>query len=283
MANKLTVAKFNYDQIEDKEVRGKLIYGEGQVAKLKASVANSVLALGEQLCEIRDVVAKQHSRIFLEWVESCGIGRSSAYRYMAAWEKFGKLPNLGSFEDSAMYLLSQENTPPEAFDEAQGLAKRGVQVTLTIAKELADKYKPKPPRLAAPKIEEGEFTVVTTATEAPQEDSPQAPAPPAPQKKGKAPPGDVPCPNCANRKWTDGDDGWACSKCHHPHGEPVGDRDDDEVVDERITTKKAKTRKTIEALMREFDDLGVLVPNPKEHADAIAMCKIMLNKLKGWN
>ncbi|HEY4721527.1 MAG TPA: hypothetical protein VII92_06745, partial [Anaerolineae bacterium] len=63
------------------------------------------------------------------------------------------------------------------------------------------------------------------------------------------------CPNCAGTKWTEDDTGLACSKCHHPHGEPTGGIDDD-----RVTTQRQKTVKTVEALLRAFDDLHLMLP-----------------------
>ncbi len=84
------------------------------------------------------------------------------------------------------------------------------------------------------------------------------------------------CPNCAGAKWKDDEDGVSCAKCRHPHGEPAGDADED-----RITTQRQKTVKTVEALMRAFDDLQVILAKP-EHDEAIKTCKQLLKTAKGW-
>ena len=84
------------------------------------------------------------------------------------------------------------------------------------------------------------------------------------------------CPNCAGTKWTEDDDGVSCSKCHHPHGEPAGDVDED-----RIKIQRSKTAKTVDALMRAFDDLNTMLPRPI-HDEAIAGCKVLLKLAKGW-
>jgi uncharacterized ParB-like nuclease family protein len=84
------------------------------------------------------------------------------------------------------------------------------------------------------------------------------------------------CPNCAGFKWIDDEDGVFCAKCRHPYGEPTGGVDED-----RISTQRSKTIKTVEALMRAFDDLNLLLAKP-EHKEAIATCKVLLKTAKGW-
>ena len=84
------------------------------------------------------------------------------------------------------------------------------------------------------------------------------------------------CPSCAGTKWVEAEEGVSCAKCHHPHGEPAGDVDED-----RIKTQRQKTIKTVEALMRAFDDLHTMRARP-EHSEAIADCKKLLKIAKGW-
>jgi hypothetical protein len=84
------------------------------------------------------------------------------------------------------------------------------------------------------------------------------------------------CPSCAGTKWTEDDSGVVCAKCHHPHGEPAGDVDDD-----RLKTQRQKTVKTVEALMRAFDDLQTMKAHPR-HDEAINNCKLLLKLAKGW-
>lgn len=101
------------------------------------------------------------------------------------------------------------------------------------------------------------------------------------------------CPNCAGTKWDEDDDGVSCSKCHHPWGEPAGDLDED-----RIKTQRQKTVKTVEALMRAFDDLHTMKAR-LEHSGAttwtpddvlttladmgvIQACKGLLKIARGW-
>ncbi len=84
------------------------------------------------------------------------------------------------------------------------------------------------------------------------------------------------CPNCAGTKWAEDQDGFSCVKCHHPHGEPAGDVDED-----RIKTQRQKTVKTVEALLRAFDDLQTMRARP-EHSEAIQTCKGLLKTAKNW-
>lgn len=84
------------------------------------------------------------------------------------------------------------------------------------------------------------------------------------------------CPNCAGTKWDKDEDGVSCAKCHHPHGEPAGDADED-----RLQTQRQKTVKTCEALMRAFGDLQAMKARP-EHKGAIESCKALWKVAKGW-
>jgi hypothetical protein len=84
------------------------------------------------------------------------------------------------------------------------------------------------------------------------------------------------CPCCAGEKWGENEDGVYCSKCKHPHGEPAGDVDDG-----RLATQRSKTIKTIEALMRAFDDIHLIQPKT-EHGEALTACKRLLTIAKGW-
>ena len=84
------------------------------------------------------------------------------------------------------------------------------------------------------------------------------------------------CPNCAGIRWSENDDGVVCARCNHPHGEPAGEVDGD-----RANTQRLKTIKTVEALMRAFDDLQMLLGRP-EHDEAIRTCKLLLKMAKGW-
>lgn len=85
------------------------------------------------------------------------------------------------------------------------------------------------------------------------------------------------CPNCAGTKWKSDEDGVFCARCRHPHGEATGGPDED-----RVDTQRSKLVKTLEAAMRAIDDMHLLLPKPKEHADAIATCKILLKTAKAW-
>lgn len=102
----------------------------------------------------------------------------------------------------------------------------------------------------------------------PAADGPASSAAAAPTEK---------CPNCAGTKWSEDDDGWACSKCSHPYGEPAGDVDEKSITDQR-----QKTVKTMEAALRAFDDLHGLDPRPQQHKLAISSCKNALAVAKEW-
>ena len=84
------------------------------------------------------------------------------------------------------------------------------------------------------------------------------------------------CPNCAGTTWDEDEDGVSCAKCCHPYGEPAGDVDDD-----RLKTQRQKTLKTIDALMRAFDDLQCMLARP-EHDDVISLCKSLLAVARAW-
>ena len=85
-----------------------------------------------------------------------------------------------------------------------------------------------------------------------------------------------PCPNCGSTAWEEDDEGVSCSKCHHPFGEPIGDVDE-----QRMQIQRQKTVKTIEALMRAFDDLQRMKTR-REHKQVIDTCKSLLKTAQEW-
>jgi hypothetical protein len=102
-----------------------------------------------------------------------------------------------------------------------------------------------------------------------------------PPRSGKDKPRDLgKCPNCAGTKWNEGEFGeLTCSKCNHPHGEPVGDRD---APGSTADVQRAKLVKTVEALMRAFDDMNLIIPRFNDHKEVIASCKVLLTKARAW-
>jgi hypothetical protein len=103
------------------------------------------------------------------------------------------------------------------------------------------------------------------------------PPPPASGGNGKpAKPDYGKCPNCLGTRWSEDEEGVSCAKCHHPHGEPAGGVDD-----KQLSIQRSKTVKTVEALLRAFDDLQEMVAKP-EHDEAIEGCKRLLKLAKAW-
>jgi hypothetical protein len=104
---------------------------------------------------------------------------------------------------------------------------------------------------------------------------------PRPPRSGKDKPGTGTCPCCAGKKWSQDEFGFTCAKCHHPWGEPA-DRQPEEQQD-RPGELRAKTIKTVEALMRCLDDLNIIIPKAGSHKQSIDLCKSILKTAKSWN
>lgn len=277
MSKELTNKTFDYSVCEP-EVKGKLIWYAGQVRREIVRHVESGIEMGRLLSEARDLLGKS----FREWVENeCGHAVSSAYRYISAYENFGSCPNLGQIELSAMYELTSNES---AKKRALKLADKGVKVTYTMAKKLIADATPKAKSEPVSDEPDEPETVEEQASETPAEPSEEWPFEQVdePIQAADEPQEDEPeidygkCPNCLGTKWTDDGLGVSCAKCNHPHGEPTGGADE-----ERISTQRQKTVKTIEAAMRCFDDLQLMKPYA-EHEAAIGACKALLEIAKGW-
>lgn len=240
MSTELVAKVFDYSLIEDKDDKGKLINLEGSISRRLSKTAKDMLETGQEIKTAHAILAKYKDGTFCQWVEqACDISLRTAQNYMNAFDKFGIDATVAKIEVSAMYALASPSTPNTAFTEAKKLADKGVAITQKVAKAIIKKHKPKA------------------------------------ESNGK--PDHGKCPNCGGSKWTD-DNGLACAKCHHPHGEPVGDVDED-----RVSIQRSKTVKTVEALMRAFDDLNFLSSKPRVHGEAIRLCKAALVIAREWN
>lgn len=136
----LVEARFDYAVIE-KDQQGRLRYCASEIQKQKASVAVSIMAIGEMLSVAHEQLAGYRHGTFQKWIESeCGFSKTSAYRYIDAFRVFSNCPTVGQIEDSAMYALAQKDTPEKALKEVLKLAEKGVRVTQKQAKEIIKKH-----------------------------------------------------------------------------------------------------------------------------------------------
>lgn len=253
-----------------KEEKSQLGTFEGRLIRSRRLVAAELVKHGEVLYEAQQVLAKYHEGVFLEWLASVGISKSSAYRAIDVYLGFGSFPNWENLEVSAAYTLASNE---KAKHKALTLIEKGIKVTHAMAKQLIAAVTPAPPKGdsdettpvkgAAPAgvthDREPAFPVTCVA-----DDSGVLESPRADETLGKteSPPDHGKCPVCAGTDWTEEDGEIACAKCHHPHGEPAGDPDED-----RNTTQRQKTTKTLEAVLRAFDDLQAMKPRT-EHTGA---------------
>ena len=215
-----------------------------------------------------------------------------------------------------MYELAKSET---AKRKALKLAERGVKVTHSVAKELVEEASDSEPKATRRAADSGSGdgpsrpailsppsgdTPESAATESGEDERTDSPGT-TPQETDHRPPRsgkDKPvaidygkCPNCAGTKWTSDEFGAVCAKCHQPHGEPVGDQDED-----RITMQRKKTVNTVDALIRAFDDLNARLaraehegsePPSKDYAEivkfvkrfgVIRVTKVLLKITKEW-
>jgi hypothetical protein len=225
----------------------------GYVQKSLGEATKHALETGQELASAKSAIP--HG----SWETECnrlfdGKLRTAQF-YMQFTKDFGALK---SAQKSALLML--EGT-------LKGAAK--------LAKDAARPAAPKPPSPKPAKTVEPPDVIHTAEPSAvpfdvdPPEETDVVDVPVEPVDYGK-------CPNCRGTKWTEGDDGVACAKCHHPHGECTGGVDDD-----RLATQRQKTVKTVEAAMRAFDDL-MAMKSRKEHGEAIVACKGLLQIAKRW-
>lgn len=258
--NELTTT-FDYSVVTD-EQQSALIYYAAEIQKSKNAMAEQIVGIGETLTSAQNELSNHKGGVFVQWLElECGFSKSTAYRCMAAYNVFGSFPNLGKLEVSALYVLSENSTPKKAIKSAKKLVDRGVNVTHATAKKL---------------IKEASENGESGGTASP----PPAPPPPAPE---------------ATRQ--DNDSFGPIDDVDDPFGEeeppPATTTDTPESSpsesggvgsgssSEEIKTQRAKTVKTVEALIRCFDDMNEICESD-DHDWVIRDCQNLLNTAKGW-
>lgn len=275
---------FDYSAVSA-ETKSQLIWYAAEINRQALTHVESGIEMGRLLAGARELCGS--GKAFGEWVQrECGHSLRSAYNYIAAYENFGSCANFAQLELSAMYALTKNE---QAKKRALKLADKGIKVTHDIAKQLVadanekvEESDDEPVEEVAEEADEAESDVAVESE--PDSDeiidveaaaNPSSQSPPPREPSAESVDYGV-CPNCKGKKWTVDEFGVNCAKCNHPHGEPLGDVDE-----QRIREQRSKTIKTVEAAMRAFDDLQEMRPN-SVHGDSIALCKQLLGMAKGW-
>lgn len=78
------------------------------------TIVKTVIAIGRELAAARTKFKAEHERSFCRWAtDRCGIPKTNAYRFIAAFEAFGNCPTVEQIDLSAVYLLSGAGCPEE--------------------------------------------------------------------------------------------------------------------------------------------------------------------------
>lgn len=207
--------------------------------------------IGDMLWKLKECVKQGEWTPIVE--DRCEFDIRSAQTYMKVSGGWG--------------IIEQQKVPPTSIDGCVKLIGQKGGKTKALRKSTNSGGSSKPPAAASGKDDRTDSTGTT-----PQE--------PSTGQSGSDTDNPVDlgiCPNCGGKKWTEDEFGASCAKCNHPHGEPVGDQDE-----QRVGVERSKAIKTVEALMRSVCDLGRLLPKPKEQAHLIAQCKLILTELRAW-
>lgn len=153
-SNELVARTVTAAQAKPKVVAGQLV-SEKDVNRRLAGLAKSIkshrrkaveeiLLCGQCLQEAQQLLATNKTGTFSKWLESkVGMGRSSAYRMIQIFERFGNRPTLGRYTD-ADAIRQLAAAPEAAASTAIALMEAGEMVDLKKAKELIAAAKPAP-------------------------------------------------------------------------------------------------------------------------------------------
>src|SRR5262249_5176522 len=110
-----------------------------------------ILANGREFAEARDELRHNKAGGLEGWITHHGWSKTTAYRYIQAWEEFGNLPTVGrlAIDAKALYLLSAPSTPAPAREERLARAFAGEPIARAAAREIVnnhrDEREPPPP------------------------------------------------------------------------------------------------------------------------------------------
>ena len=151
---------FDYTQL-DGDTRTTL---QDHATRLRALAQDAALGLwqmGEILADAQERLAFYGRGTFQRWVEAeADVGLRTAYRLIDVYRRFD-CDNLAqtTFAASALYVLAELSTPPQARAEALYRAQRGEAITHAKAQEMVQTYKPlpEPPPRPPPMVRTPEY------------------------------------------------------------------------------------------------------------------------------
>ena len=145
MTKELTTG-FDYDSL-DEETAGKLRYFATTGRTLLRQSVESIAKMGELLSEARKELSHRGSGTFVKWAtEEFDISKQTVFNYVNAWERClsNGWTNFQNLSHTAIYLLSEENTPAPVLKKVANLAAQNEPVRRADVQRLIDAAKPKP-------------------------------------------------------------------------------------------------------------------------------------------
>ena len=156
----VTLNTFDYSQL-DADTRATLQAHATRFGRLAQDAALGLWQMGEILADAQERLAFYGRGTFQSWVEAeASVGLRTAYRLMDVYRRFD-CANLAqtTFAASALYVLAELSTPPQARAEALYRAQRGEAITHAKAQEMVQTYKPlpEPPPRPPPMVRTAEY------------------------------------------------------------------------------------------------------------------------------
>ncbi|MBE9178620.1 DUF3102 domain-containing protein [Oculatella sp. LEGE 06141] len=138
---------FDYNQL-DVEQRVVVQQRTSEIKSLLRHRAQNAVEIGQKLLETKEILGYGHYRA---WIESeFALGKTIANHFENVAKQFANVPNVDSFDSSALRVLAAPSVPEEIRQEAIALAAAGEYVSHAKAKELTGKAKPEAKELFQP-------------------------------------------------------------------------------------------------------------------------------------
>jgi len=144
----LRAAGYDYELLDNKDLKGKLKYFLAEIDKKQKSLAASMIGIASALSSaLESFTEYKKTGQFKVWVEAeFAFSIRTAYKMVAAHRVFGDYDPtvLSRYNDSAMYVLSEPGVPDSVRESLRKSAEQGAVITHAIAKDAIPTNKPSP-------------------------------------------------------------------------------------------------------------------------------------------